>query len=121
MAVDTQNNTEYQQFHYILSRQINADAITMTQSAVSASVSIVVGTDKLYLTSNIEVDNTAQKAQLEKDLEYQKGFLKSVEIKLSNEKFVSNAKPEVIAAERKKQSDAIAKIKTLEESLGMLQ
>lgn len=121
LAVDTQNNTEYQQFHYILSRQINADAITMTQSAVSASVSIVVGTDKLYLTSNIEVDNTAQKAQLEKDLEYQKGFLKSVEIKLSNEKFVSNAKPEVIAAERKKQSDAIAKIKTLEESLGMLQ
>ncbi|MFM8741412.1 MAG: hypothetical protein ACKOC0_14590, partial [Cytophagales bacterium] len=52
-----------------------------------------------------------------KELEYQKGFLASVEKKLSNEKFVANAKPEVIEIERKKKADAEAKIKALEETL----
>lgn len=52
-----------------------------------------------------------------KELEYQKGFLASVEKKLSNEKFVANAKPEVIEIERKKKADAETKIKALEESL----
>ncbi len=55
-----------------------------------------------------------------KDLEYLKGFLVSVEKKLGNERFVQNAKAEVIDAERKKQSDALAKIQTLEESLKSL-
>jgi valyl-tRNA synthetase len=50
-------------------------------------------------------------------LEYYKGFLASVEKKLSNEKFVQNAKPDVLANERAKQADALAKIKAIEESL----
>jgi valyl-tRNA synthetase len=54
---------------------------------------------------------------LVKELEYNKGFLKSVSIKLSNEKFVANAKPEVLAIERKKESDALSKIASLEEQL----
>jgi valyl-tRNA synthetase len=58
-----------------------------------------------------------QKEQLIKDLDYQKGFLASVEKKLSNERFVQNAKPEVIDIERKKKADAEAKIKAIEESL----
>ena len=66
------------------------------------------------------IDTEAQKAQLEKDLQYFIGFLQSVEKKLSNEKFVQNAKPEVIAMEQKKQADAMAKIKTIEESLKLL-
>ena len=55
-----------------------------------------------------------------KDLEYQKGFLASVDKKLSNEKFVSGAKPEIVEGERKKKADAEAKIKALEESLSRL-
>ena len=50
-------------------------------------------------------------------MEYSKGFLKSVEIKLANEKFVANAKPELIENEKKKQADAEAKIKAIEEQL----
>ena len=53
-----------------------------------------------------------------KDLEYTKGFLESVEKKLANEKFVANAKPDVLANEQKKRDDAIAKIKAITESLG---
>jgi valyl-tRNA synthetase len=80
----------------------------------------VAGIDKIYISSNVAIDTTAQKEQLQKDLDYQKGFLMSVEKKLSNEKFVANAKPEILASERKKQSDALAKIKTIEESLSLL-
>jgi valyl-tRNA synthetase len=57
--------------------------------------------------------------QLFKDLEYTQGFLASVEKKLGNEKFVANAKPEIIAIEQKKKDDALAKISTLKEILGI--
>ncbi|MGZ8550301.1 MAG: hypothetical protein ACXWV2_06555 [Chitinophagaceae bacterium] len=50
-------------------------------------------------------------------MEYHKGFLISVEKKLANERFVQNAKPEVVEIERKKKSDAEAKIRAIEESL----
>ena len=55
-----------------------------------------------------------------KDLEYLKGFLLSVEKKLGNERFVQNAKSEVVDVERKKKADAEAKIKAIEESLTAL-
>jgi len=48
------------------------------------------------------------------------GFLKSVEQKLNNEKFVNNAKPEVVNLERKKQSDTLSRIQTIAESLALL-
>jgi valyl-tRNA synthetase len=57
--------------------------------------------------------------QLFKDLEYTQGFLASVEKKLGNEKFVANAKPEIISIEQKKRDDAMAKISTLKEILGI--
>jgi valyl-tRNA synthetase len=63
------------------------------------------------------MDSTAQKTELLKELEYQRGFLASVDKKLSNEKFVANAKPEVVDIERKKKADAEARIRVIEESL----
>ena len=64
-----------------------------------------------------EVDVDSEKQRLMKELEYNKGFLKSVQIKLSNKRFVDNAKPEVLAIERKKESDASTKIASLESQL----
>ena len=58
-------------------------------------------------------------AALNKELEYLKGFLISIDKKLGNERFVANAKPEVIALEQKKKADAEAKIRVIEESLGL--
>ena len=83
---------------------------------------IIVGSSdrQFYLYSDRNIDTSAQKEQLKKDLEYQKGFLVSVEKKLGNERFVQNAKPEVIEIERKKKADAEAKIKAIEESLASL-
>ena len=61
-----------------------------------------------------------QKDDLLKELNHLKGFLIAVEKKLGNEKFVQNAKPEVLALEQKKKADAEMKIKIIEESLALL-
>jgi valyl-tRNA synthetase len=83
---------------------------------------ILVNSDgrTFFLTVDKKIDKSTQKEELLKDLEHQKGFLSSVEKKLSNEKFVQNAKPEVLALEQKKKADAEARIKTIEESLSTI-
>ena len=73
-----------------------------------------------FLHLEKQIDKSAQKDILLKDLEHQKGFLTSVEKKLTNEKFVTNAKPEVLAMEQKKKADTLARIKTIEESLSTI-
>jgi valyl-tRNA synthetase len=105
----------------ILLKQSNASNLELVNEAPKGSIAIAVDTEKIcIITQNGIIDTSAQKAQLEKDLAYQKGFLLSVEKKLSNERFVQNAKPEILAAEQKKLADATAKIKTIEESLHLL-
>ena len=79
---------------------------------------LVTSSDRqFYLYVEKEIDITAQKAELLKDLEHLKGFLNSVNKKLSNERFVQNAKPEVLALEQKKKADAEDKIQLIEQSL----
>jgi valyl-tRNA synthetase len=63
------------------------------------------------------MDTAAEREKLLSELEYTRGFLKSVQSKLANERFVSNAKPEVVENERKKLADAEAKMRVLEEQL----
>ena len=75
---------------------------------------------KFFIETTTVLDTASQKEQLQKDLDYLKGFLISVEKKLSNERFVQNAKAEVIDIERKKKADAEEKIKVIEESLATL-
>ncbi len=83
---------------------------------------IVINSDNrtFFLTVEKSIDNSAQKEELLKDLEYLKGFLASVEKKLSNERFVQNAKPEVVEIEKRKKADAEAKIKAIKESLSLI-
>ena len=104
----------------ILRKQVNAEEIIYTDKPVADSIVVVVKNFKFYLKTKLTIDTSIQKDQLLKDLEYQKGFLLSVEKKLSNERFVQNAKPEVVEVEKKKKADAEAKIKAIEESLERL-
>jgi len=120
LHIQTADNTSYQWVQHILSRQVNAGNILFTGENVANAITAVVGTDKFYLETETEIDPTAQKEQLLKDLDYLKGFLVSVEKKLGNERFVQNAKPEVVDVERKKKADAEDKIKVIEESLASL-
>ena len=81
---------------------------------------MIISLRAFFIPSNVEIDVEAERQKLEEELNYTKGFLKTVEKKLSNERFVNNAPPQVVENERKKMADAQAKIKTLEESLKAL-
>ncbi len=107
----------YNAIESILAKQVNAKEINYTKSPIQNAITLVIQKDKFYVESTSGAVAGPQKEQLMKDLDYQKGFLATVEKKLSNERFVQNAKPEVIATEKKKKADAEAKIKAIEESL----
>ena len=104
-------------FDQIICKLCNLSAFKLTNDKLENSISFMVKQFEFYIPFSFNIDVIAEKERLAKDLEYNKGFLKSVEIKLSNEKFVANAKPELIANERKKLADAEAKIKAIEEQL----
>ncbi len=120
LHIQTSNNASYQTIQNILTKQINASAIQYTNSAISASIVVALEKDKFYIVSDQAIDTASLKENLLKDLAHQQGFLASVEKKLSNEKFVQNAKPEVLAIEQKKKADTLARIQTLEESIEQL-
>jgi valyl-tRNA synthetase len=101
----------------ILIRQVNADSLQLADKTVADAIPAVAGKEKFYLVSSSPIDMESQKQELVRELEYLKGFLLSVEMKLGNEKFVQNAKAEVVDIERKKKADAEMKIKMIEESL----
>jgi valyl-tRNA synthetase len=111
----------YKPIEQILAKQINADAINYVTDAVANTINVVIQKDKFYIQTTMELDTASQKEQLLKDLEYFRGFLVSVEKKLSNERFVNNAKPEVVDSERRKKADAESKIRAIEESLSGLE
>ena len=96
------------------------ESLTSTDQEVPDALAFLSGTDQYYLVLNQEIDVEAERAKLEEELQYQQGFLKTVEKKLSNERFVSNAPEAVVERERKKAADAQSRIKSLEERLGQL-
>jgi valyl-tRNA synthetase len=112
--------SDYQSITGILAKQVNAKSIAFTTDAVAKTLAVVAGKDKFYIESEQAVNTGNQKEELMKELEYLRGFLVSVEKKLGNERFVQNAKPEVVELEQKKKSDALAKVKVIEDSLASL-
>jgi valyl-tRNA synthetase len=104
----------------LLCKQVNAISFEYTNDPIQDTIQLVIGGDRFYLKSNQEIDTSAQRKELEAEISYYQGFLDSVEKKLSNERFVQNAKPEVVELERKKQADAMEKIKMLQESIANL-
>ena len=116
----TAQQGDWQAVQSILCKQVNARSFSFDSDSTSNSVALVVGANKFYMETDQQLNVEEQRKELQKDLNYYEGFLASVEKKLSNERFVQNAKPEVIELERKKQSDAIGKISLLKESLQAL-
>jgi valyl-tRNA synthetase len=95
----------------------------MGEDIVERSKNEIIATSdgrSFFLLVNKEIDKSIQKQELLKELDYHKGFLASVEKKLTNDRFVTNAKAEVIELEKKKKADAEAKIKVIIESLNSL-
>ena len=120
LHIQSENNAAYQTIQNILAKQVNAKSVAYTNVSIGSSIVVALEKDKFYLVADQAIDTVSLKENLLKDLAHQQGFLASVEKKLSNEKFVQNAKPEIIAIEQKKKADALARIQTIEESLAQL-
>ncbi|KAF1857207.1 hypothetical protein Lal_00015397 [Lupinus albus] len=98
----------------------NVSEIHFAEKTDKPSFTFLVGATEVSIPLSENLDLGEEKAKTEEELKYLKGFLVSVEKKLSNEKFVANAKPEIVENERKKQKDAQDKIAILEEKLKSL-
>ena len=120
LHIQTAATKSFEAIENIIIKQVNAAAIFYTNDTVSNSIVVAVEKNKFYIESEQKLDSITLKTDLLKDLEHQQGFLASVQKKLGNERFVQNAKPEVIELEQKKLADAEARIKTIEESLAGL-
>ncbi len=120
LSIVTDDRDDYRDIELILAKQVNADSIFYVTSAPANSIVVAVEKDKFYFETGHAIDSVALRQELEKDLEHQQLFLTSVTKKLSNERFVANARPEVVELEQKKQADALARIKAIEESLAGL-
>jgi valyl-tRNA synthetase len=107
-------------FDNVICKLANLSAFGYTKEKVAGAFSFVIGTTEFYIPLSAQLNKDEERARLLKDLDYNKGFLRSVQSKLANEKFVANARPEVIAIERKKESDALTKIRAIEELLASL-
>ena len=104
----------------LINKLANLKSFEHTLNEIESSVSFLVKQDRFFLVLNKKIDVAQEKIRLEKDLQHQQGFLNSVMAKLSNSKFVANAKAEVLEKENQKKADAESKIKSLEEQLSKL-
>jgi valyl-tRNA synthetase len=94
--------------------------ISLTDNDGLAGIGFISGTEKCIVPMNQDIDVEAQLEEKTKELEYQKGFLKSVDAKLNNERFVSGAPAAVVDKERAKKADAEERIRILEDEIARL-
>jgi valyl-tRNA synthetase len=120
IAIKTNNESNYKPFGYLIKKLANVSAISFVTEKPEKAVLVPVDTDEVFVFLNLQIDVEAEKAKINTEIEYLQGFMKSVEAKLSNEKFVANAKPELVEKERQKKADAEAKIAVLQNNLASL-
>ena len=114
----SQNN--YNQYNGIIAKMANLNNISITQDKPADCAQFMVGTDEFAVPIGDLIDYVAEIEKQEAQLKHLEGFLNGIKKKLSNEKFVANAPENVVALERKKQSDSEEKIAALKESIAAL-
>ena len=117
LAFKTENPAPVQAYAALISKLANLSDLSVVAAAPAAAVGFVVGGTEFFVPLEGQVDAAAERERLQKELTYTIGFRDSVNKKLSNEKFVANAKPDVLERERQKLADAEAKIAALEQAL----
>ena len=114
------NETADPTFDNVVIKLCNLEHLGYTDEKLSGALGFVVKRTEFYIPVDQTIDIEEKRQKLEEELTYMKGFLQSVQKKLSNEKFVANAKPDIVEGERKKESDAIARIRVIEEQIAGL-
>ena len=105
----------------VIAKLGNISAINYVTEQQENAISYRVKSNEYFIPMEGAVDVEAEIEKLQEELKYNQGFLKSVEKKLSNERFVNNAPEKVVAMEKQKKADAEAKIEAIEQSLASLQ
>jgi len=120
LAIETNVPGMYEPVMDIMKKQVTLKEILITREPVHGSISTVIGKDKFYINTEQSFDSGSQREALQKEIDYLRGFLQSVNKKLSNERFIQSARADVISLEERKRADAEIKIRSLEESLEAL-
>tara|TARA_R110000751_G_scaffold100068_2_gene193825 strand:- start:129336 stop:131975 length:2640 start_codon:yes stop_codon:yes gene_type:complete len=107
-------------FDTVIAKLGNLEAIDYVNEPVEGALTFRVKSNEYFIPMDGAIDVEAEIVKLTEELKYTEGFLKSVQKKLSNERFVAGAPEQVIANERNKEADALAKIETLKSSLASL-
>jgi valyl-tRNA synthetase len=121
LNIKVNSGLDYEKWMNIIFKLANINEVEFVNDKIAGAASFMVGNDEFFIQLNETIDVAAEKERLNVELVYLQGFLKSVDAKLSNERFVQNAKPEIIQNERNKKADAEAKISIIVgqiESLG---
>jgi valyl-tRNA synthetase len=120
LSVKVNSDIDYLAYSTIICKLANITELNYTDDKIAGAATFMAGRDEFFvpLAGNIDVEE--EKASIKKEIEYLQGFLKAVNAKLANERFVANAKLEIVANEQNKKADAEAKIQILEESLTAL-
>jgi len=111
------NGEHTSDFDAVIQKLCNLTAIEKVSEKAAGSISFLVGTTEYAVPMGNLINAEEEIQKMEDEIIYLEGFLNSVMKKLSNEKFVANAKPEVVEAERRKQADAESKIASLREGI----
>ena len=107
-------------FDSVIAKLGNLSSINYVDEKIEGAFSFLVKSNEYFIPLGASIDVEAELDKLQKQLNYTKEFLKSVEGKLKNERFVNNAPEQVVAVERKKQADALSKITVLQEQIATL-
>jgi valyl-tRNA synthetase len=116
LAIRTDSKSRYENLSELIVKLGYIETISFVEED-SEGTSFRVKSDEFFINLADEIDVETERENLQKELEYTQGFLESVIKKLSNERFVANAKGDIVEKERQKQADAEAKIVTLKEAL----
>ncbi len=120
LTLNPVGKNDFAQYNSVVAKLCNLQRIDVVETKTEGSASFMVGTSEYAIPVGNLIDVDDELKKLNADLKYYEGFLKSVMAKLSNERFVQNAKPEIVTNERKKQADAESKIATIKESIAVL-
>jgi valyl-tRNA synthetase len=114
-AINNENASKY--FDAVISKLGNISEINYISEALDHALTFRIKANEYFIPVVDAIDVVGEIAKLRSELKYNEGFLKSVQGKLKNEKFVTSAPPRVVAIERQKEADALAKIEMIKTSL----
>lgn len=120
LTLNVVGHNDFAAYDSVVAKLCNLNSIEIVSAKPDGSLSFMVRTSEYALPLGNLINVEEELKKLNADLKYYEGFLLSVEKKLSNERFVQNAKPEIVANERKKQADAESKIATIKETIAGL-